>query len=117
MLRAVLDSPTAVRVNLEIMRTFVRLRRRMAAPGERVEQRRRLAETVPVHYGQNKQIVQVLKHQPAEPNQPRRRIGLHAGQADQAANERNDASTETAVSAEAAAIPRIKIGAHVMRAP
>jgi len=37
MLSSVLRSPTAVRVNIEIMRTFVRLRRLMATPGELVE--------------------------------------------------------------------------------
>jgi hypothetical protein len=46
MLSSVLRSPTAVRVNIEIMRTFIRLRRLMATPGELVEQLTRLAETV-----------------------------------------------------------------------
>ncbi len=46
MLSSVLRSPTAVRVNIEITRTFVRLRRLMATPGELVEQLTRLAETV-----------------------------------------------------------------------
>jgi hypothetical protein len=49
MLSSVLRSPTAVRVNIEIMRTFVRLRRLMATPGELVEQLTRLAETVQLH--------------------------------------------------------------------
>ncbi len=43
---SVLKSPTAVRVNIEIMRTFVRLRRLLATPGELVEQLTKLAETV-----------------------------------------------------------------------
>ena len=38
MLSSVLRSPTAIRVNIEIMRAFVRLRRLMATPGELVEQ-------------------------------------------------------------------------------
>jgi hypothetical protein len=37
MLSSVLRSPTAVRVNIQIMRIFVRLRRLMATPGELVE--------------------------------------------------------------------------------
>ena len=49
MLSSVLRSPTAVRVNVEIIRTFVRLRRLMATPGELVEQLTRLAETVALH--------------------------------------------------------------------
>lgn len=49
MLPSVLNSPTAVRANIEIMRTFVRLRRLMATPGELVEQLTKLAETVQLH--------------------------------------------------------------------
>jgi hypothetical protein len=78
MLSSVLRSPTAVRVNIEIMRIFVRLRRLMATPGELVEQLTRLAETVQLHDGQIKSIAQVLNklmEPPAEPNRP---IGFHA---------------------------------------
>ena len=80
MLSSVLNSPTAARVNIEIMRTFVRLRRLMATPGELVEQLNRLAETVQTHDGQIKQIVHVLEHMLAEPEEPKRRIGFHASQ-------------------------------------
>lgn len=38
MLSSVLRSPTAVSVNIAIMRTFVRLRRLLATPGELVQQ-------------------------------------------------------------------------------
>lgn len=61
MLSSVLNSPTAVRVNIEIMRTFVRLRRLMATPGELVEQLTKLAETVQVHDDRIKVILQVLQ--------------------------------------------------------
>ena len=60
MLSSVLRSPTAVRVNIEIIRTFVQLRRLMATPGELAEQLTRLAETVQLHDGQIKAIAQVL---------------------------------------------------------
>jgi len=43
MLSSVLRSPTAVRVNIEIMRTFFRLRRLLATPGELVAQITQLA--------------------------------------------------------------------------
>jgi hypothetical protein len=49
MLSSVLNSPTAVRVNIEIMRAFVRLRRLMSTPGELVQQLTKLAETVQLH--------------------------------------------------------------------
>jgi hypothetical protein len=79
MLSSVLRSPTAVRVNIEIMRIFVRLRRLMATPGELVEQLTRLAETVKLHDGQIKAIAQVLNEMMERPAEPSRRIGFHVG--------------------------------------
>jgi len=77
MLSSVLNSPTAVRVNIEIMRTFVRLRRLMATPGELVEQITKLAETVQLHDRDIKLISQVLQQMMEPPTEPRRRIGFH----------------------------------------
>ncbi|MBN2024445.1 MAG: ORF6N domain-containing protein [Pirellulales bacterium] len=77
MLSSVLRSPTAVRVNIEIMRTFVRLRRLMATPGELVEQLTRLADTVQLHDGQIKAIVQVLNRLMEQPDPPKRQVGFH----------------------------------------
>jgi hypothetical protein len=79
MLSSVLNSPTAVRVNIEIMRTFVRLRRLMATPGELVEQITKLAETVQLHDRDIKVITQVLQQMMERPIEPRRRIGFHSG--------------------------------------
>ena len=76
MLSSVLRSPTAVQVNIEIMRTFVRLRRLMATPGELVEQLTRLAETVRLHDGQIQAIAQVLNKMMERPEEPKRRIGF-----------------------------------------
>ncbi len=78
MLSSVLRSPTAVRVNIEIMRTFVRLRRLMATPGELVEQLTKLAETVQLHDDQIKVVMQVLQQMLEKPEPPKkRRIGFH----------------------------------------
>jgi hypothetical protein len=79
MLSSVLKSPTAVRVNIEIMRTFVRVRRLMATLGELVEQLTKLAETVELHDDQIKIINQVLNQMLAKPAAPRRAIGFYAG--------------------------------------
>ncbi len=49
MLSSVLRSPTAVKMNIEIIRAFVRLRRLLATPGELVAQLQQLAETVQLH--------------------------------------------------------------------
>jgi len=78
MLSSVLRSPTAVRVNIEIMRTFVRLRRLMATPGELVEQLTKLAETVQLHDGQIKTILQVLHQMLEKPVESKQKIGFHA---------------------------------------
>jgi hypothetical protein len=78
MLSSVLNSSTAVRVNIEIMRTFVRLRRLMATPGELVEQLTKFAETVQLHDHEIKVISQVMQPMLEKPIPPRRRIGFHA---------------------------------------
>ena len=77
MLSSVLRSPTAVRVNIEIMRIFVRLRRLMATPGELVEQLMQLAETVQLHDSQIKAIAQVLDQLMEKPAKAKRPIGFH----------------------------------------
>jgi hypothetical protein len=76
MLSSVLRSPTAVRVNIEIMRAFVRLRRLLATPGELVEQIARLAETVKVHDARINAIAEVLQRMMEPPPEPRHRIGF-----------------------------------------
>jgi len=78
MLSSVLRSPTAARVNIGIMRAFVRLRRLMATPGELVEQLARLTETVQLHDDQIQAITHVLRELMQPPTQqPKRKIGFH----------------------------------------
>jgi len=83
MLSSVLRSSTAVRVNIEIMRAFVRIRRLMATPGELVEQLTRLAETVQLHDEQIKTIVQVISKLTEHTEEPKRRIGFHSREEEQ----------------------------------
>ena len=77
MLSSVLRSPTAIQVNIAIMRTFVRLRRLLATPGELVAQLNKLAETVQLHDEQIRTITDILHRmmQPP-PDAPKRRIGF-----------------------------------------
>jgi hypothetical protein len=82
MLSSVLRSPTAVRVNIEIMRTFIRLRRLMATPGELVEQLTKLVETVQLHDEQIKVISEILQKMLEQPAVPKRRIGFYAQEGD-----------------------------------
>lgn len=79
MLSSVLRSPTAVRVNIEIMRAFVRIRRLLATPGELVAQLQQLAETVKLHNEQIRVISSILQKmlQPPPDDGPKRRIGFH----------------------------------------
>ncbi len=80
MLSGILNSKTAVRVNIEIIRTFVRLRRLLATPGEFVTQLQQLTETVKLHDEEIRTISDVitkmLEPLPVEPNP--RKIGFHA---------------------------------------
>lgn len=80
MLSSVLRSPTAVRVNIEIMRAFVRLRRLLATPGELVAQIAKLAETVQLHDHQIKAITDALQQMMQPPPEPKGRFGFHANQ-------------------------------------
>ncbi len=82
MLSSVLNSPSAVKANIEIMRTFVRIRRLMATPGELVEQLTKLVETVQLHDDQIKVISQVLQQMLEKPASPRRTIGFHTAKND-----------------------------------
>jgi hypothetical protein len=79
MLSSVLRSATAVRVNIEIVRAFVRLRRLLATPGELVEQLRQLADTVQLHDRQIRDIAHVLQRLMEPPPEPkeRRHFGFH----------------------------------------
>jgi hypothetical protein len=79
MLSSVLRSPTAVRVNIEIMRAFIRLRRLLATPGELVAQLQKLAETVQLHDIQIKAVTDALQRmlEPPPDDTPKRRFGFH----------------------------------------
>jgi hypothetical protein len=79
MLSSVSPSPTAIRVNIEIMRTFVRLRRLIATPGEIVEQLRELTETVELYDDQIHSIATVLKQLLQQPPKSKRPIGFNQG--------------------------------------
>jgi len=80
MLSSVLRSPVAVKVNIEIIRAFVRIRRLLATPGELVAQIQQLADTVKLHDDQIRAISDVLRKMltpPPTPEPPKRRIGFH----------------------------------------
>ncbi len=76
MLSGVLNSPRAVKVNIEIMRAFVRLRGMLAS---HTELRRKLAELeshLKNHDQQIQAIFEAIRQLMAKPEPPRRRIGF-----------------------------------------
>lgn len=87
MLTSVLRSTAAIRVNVEIVRAFIRLRRLMATPGEFVAQLTALAETVQLHDHQIKAIVDALQNLMAPPaERPKGRFGFHMPEKSTAVN-------------------------------
>lgn len=79
MLSSVLRSTKAARVNVEIMRAFIRLRRLLATPGEIVEHLAKLTETLQTHDERIKTVIQVLQQLIEKPpERPKGRIGFRA---------------------------------------
>src|SRR5712692_6898019 len=78
MLSSVLRSPMAIKVNVEIMRAFIRLRRLLAIPGELAVKLAELAQSVQLHDDQIKAITEVLQELMEPPPPPSKgRFGFH----------------------------------------
>ena len=73
MLSSVLNSPEAIRANIEIMRAFVRLREVLATHRNLA---RKLAAIKAEYDGEFHKIWQVIRQLIAPPDPPRRRIGF-----------------------------------------
>jgi len=69
-----------VKVNVEIIRAFVRLRKLLATPGELLAIVQQLSDTVQLHDVQIKQIAQVLQQMLAPPanHEPKRKMGFQS---------------------------------------
>lgn len=74
MLSSVLNSPRAVRVNIEIMRAFVRLREILAA---NTDLSRKLVALEQKYDGQFKVVFSAIRSLMAEKTKPRREMGFH----------------------------------------
>lgn len=75
MLSSVLRSPRAVRVNIEIMRAFVRIRQWLAS---NTELSRKLAELEKKYDAQFKVVFDAIRELMRPPEPPRKQIGFHA---------------------------------------
>jgi hypothetical protein len=78
MLSSVLRSPMAVKMNIEIMRAFVHVRRLLATPGELVAQIHQLTEHVQLHDQHIRAITDALRKMMEPPPAPKGRIGFQA---------------------------------------
>lgn len=76
MLSSVLNSPRAIRVNIEIMRAFVRLRQFMATNADLA---RRLDELEQKYDAQFKIVFDAIRRLMAPPDPPRRPLGFPSG--------------------------------------
>jgi hypothetical protein len=74
MLSSVLRSKRAVRVNIEIMRTFVKLRRLLASHAELA---RKLDKLEKRYDAQFRTVFDAIRELMTPPERPRRRIGFH----------------------------------------
>jgi hypothetical protein len=86
MLSSVLRSQRAVQVNIEIMRTFVRLRRTLAANAELARRLDEVEQRLGSHDEQFGHVIRAIRELLAPPAAPqRRRIGFHAAAEDEPA--------------------------------
>ena len=74
MLSSVLHSPRAIRVNIEIMRAFVRLRQMLASHADLA---RRLQDLEKEYDAQFKVVFDAIRHLMTPPQTKMRRIGFH----------------------------------------
>jgi hypothetical protein len=77
MLSSVLSSPTAIAINIEIMRTFVRLRQAISASRQLARRFAELEKKLAAHDGAIAEIFSAIRHLMAPPaEQPARKIGF-----------------------------------------
>jgi hypothetical protein len=87
MLSSVLHSARAIKVNVEIMRAFVRLRKVLAVNRELAQRLDELERRVGNHDQQFAQVVRAIRQLMEPPAAPkRRRIGFHVSEAESAPN-------------------------------
>ena len=77
MLSSVLNSERAVKVNIAIMRAFVKLRQTLESNRELAEKFSELERRVGVHDDEIAAILEAIRQLMAPPQKPRREIGFH----------------------------------------
>src|SRR6478609_8185093 len=77
MLSSVLNSPRAVRVNIAIMRAFVKLRQTLETNRELAQKFADLEDHVGKHDKEINAIIEAIRQLMAPPEKPKRQIGFH----------------------------------------
>ncbi len=77
MLSSVLNSESAVKMNIAIMRAFVQLRRALETNRELARKFSELERRVGVHDDEIAAILEAIRQLMAPPEKPRREIGFH----------------------------------------
>lgn len=77
MLSSVLNSERAIRVNIAIMRAFVKLRRTLETNHELAQKFSELEQRVGKHDEEIDDILEAIRQLMAPPDRPRREIGFH----------------------------------------
>src|SRR5947199_6318196 len=77
MLSSVLNSPRAVKVNIAIMRAFVKLRKTLETNRELARKFSELEQRVGKHDSEIAAIMQAIRQLMAPPEKPKREIGFH----------------------------------------
>ena len=77
MLSSILKSDRAIRVNVAIMRTFVRLRQTLESNRELAQKFSELERRVGVHDDEIAAILEAIRQLMTPPEKPRREIGFH----------------------------------------
>jgi DNA-binding PadR family transcriptional regulator len=77
MLSSILKSDRAIRVNVSIMRTFVRLRQTLESSRELAQKFSERERRVDKHDGEIAAILEAIRQLMAPPEKPRREIGFH----------------------------------------
>lgn len=79
MLSSVLNSDRAIRVNIQIIRTFIKLREFISTHKELAHKLNQLENKVEKHDGEIQSIFQAIRQIMAEPVKPGRKVGFYLG--------------------------------------
>ena len=77
MLSSILNSDRAIRVNVAIVRTFVKLRQTLESNRELAQKFSELERRVGVHDDEIAAILEAIRQLTAPPEKPQREIGFH----------------------------------------